>query len=166
MSIIFGRTQNCWQTPFESPPSRANGFTSTNAQEAIEEALALAVSNDRILLLPSYGGNANTGRYLEFWPTLDSFNSPVDLGTIAKCLYLNFATVSSNATTTIGFYNIQPATPVLLYTLTFSAVKRVIASGTPSSPLFSLPSNGDLAIKIDSGSINKPYGLIALSATL
>lgn len=160
------RTQLAWQTPFESTPERANGFVSKNVQEAIEEALALAVSNDRIVLLPSYGGNANVGRYLEFWPTLDSLGSSVSLGTITKCLYLNFATVSANATCTIGFYNIQPATPVLLYTVTFTAVKQVIVSGTPAVPLFTIPANGQLAVKIDSGSINKPYGLMALSATL
>jgi hypothetical protein len=160
------RTQNCWQTPFESPPDRANGFSAKNAQEAIEEALALAVSNDRIVLLPSYGGNANVGRYLEFWPTLDSLNSPVSLGTTVKCLYLNFATVSTNATCTIGFYDINPVTPTLLYTATFSAVKQVIQTSVPATPLFTIPSTGKLAIKIDSGSINKPYGLIALSATL
>ena len=32
--------------PFLSEPDRDNGFSSKNAQDAIEEALALAVSND------------------------------------------------------------------------------------------------------------------------
>jgi len=163
-AILFGRTQVAFQTPFESNPERVNGFASKNVQEAIEETLALAVANDRFVILPAYNGNANTGRYLEIWPGIDSLSAPISLGTAVKCLYINAHTVSANATCTIGFYN--TATNTLLYTTTMVAQKEVINIGTPLVPLFTLPTAGSLGIKIDSGSINKPYLLIALSATL
>ena len=162
--ILFGRTQTAFQTPFESEPERLNGFVSKNVQEAIEEGLTKAVSNDRFVILPSYGGNANVGRYLEIWPTLDSLSAPLSVGTSVKCLYIVSNTAAVNATCTIGFYN--TVTSTLLHTTTMAAVKQAIETGTSLSPIFTLPANGALGIKIDSGSNNKPYLLIALSATL
>ena len=67
--ILFGRTQLAVQTPFE--PNRnpqwggsagPSGIVSIDVQSAIEEVKAQAFANDRFLVLPNYGGNANTGR--------------------------------------------------------------------------------------------------------
>lgn len=166
-AILFGRTQVAFQTPFESNPERVNGFVSKNVQEAIEEALALAVANDRFVIFPFYNGNANSGRYLELWPGIATDVAPLDVGNVPlKCIFINSHTTAANATCTIGYYDIAPAIPVLLYTTTFVGVKEVINQGTPLAPLFTLPANGNLAIKIDSGSINRPYLLLSLSASL
>jgi hypothetical protein len=170
--IIFGRTQQAIQTPFE--PLRNPGFgglpssfTSTDVQNAIEEGLQLAVANDRFVVLPFYNGNANTGRYLEIWPGIATDVAPLGVGTSVKCLFVNTHTTSVNATCTVGFYNIViPASPVLLFTQTLTAQKEKIDAGTPGSPLFTLPATGQLAIKIDSGSINRPYVLMSLSASI
>lgn len=162
--LLFGRTQDAWQTPFESEPQRANGFTSKTTQEAIEEALARAISNDRFVTFPYYNGNANVGRYLEFFPGLASDIAPLDINSAAKCLWINAKTTAANATCTIGFYNLTPLT--LLYTLTFTAQKESFVAGSPSVPLFSLPANGELGVRIDSGSINRPHIIMALSSAL
>jgi hypothetical protein len=160
-AILFGRTQNAFQTPFESQPERLNGYTSKTVQEAIEETLALAISNDRFVTFPYYNGNANTGRWLEFFPGISSDIAPLDINVSAKCLFINAKTTAASATCTIGFYNI-----VMLYTVTFSAQKEVNLTGTALVPLFTLPTAGELGIKIDSGSINRPHLIVALSATL
>lgn len=163
--ILFGRTQSALQTPFASDPDRINGYTSKDVQNAIEETLALAISNDRFVILPSYNGNANTGRYLEIWPGIDSFTGPLSVGVAAKCLRLVLRS-SASTTATLGFYDINPVTPTLLYTQTITAATEKIDVGTAVSPLFTIPATGKLAMKIDSGAINKPTLLIALSSSL
>lgn len=162
--VLFGRTQSAFATPFESEPERANGYTSKNVQEAIEETLALAIANDRITILPFYNGNANTGRYLEIFPGIDTSLAPFDINTTLKCLFISARTTAANATCTIGFYDLTG--PTLLYTLTFTAQKQVVVQGTTLLPLFTLPSTGELAIKIDSGSINRPHLIVGLSSTI
>jgi len=169
--VLFGRTQQALETPFI--PLRNPGFgglpstfVSTDVQNAIEEGLQQAIANDRFVILPSYNGNANVGRHLEIWPALDALSAPLSVGTQIKCIYINAHTVAATATCTIGFYNITPAIPVLLYTTTMVAQKEVVNAGTPLVPLFTLPATGQLDIKIDSGSINKPYLLMAMSASL
>jgi hypothetical protein len=100
-----------------------------------------------------YNGNANVGRYLEFFSGIDSNIAPIYSTTALNVVEIVSATTSANATCTIGFYN----NTTLLYTVTFSAVKRVISTGTPASPLLTLPATGSLKVKIDSGSINRPH---------
>lgn len=162
--FVFGRTQSAFATPFESQPERANGYVSKTVQEAIEETLALAVANDRLVILPSYNGNANAGRYLEIFRGIDMSIAPFDINTTAKCLFISARTTAANATCTIGFYDITTMT--LLYTLTMTAQKQVVDQGTGAIPLFTLPNTGELGIKIDSGSINRPHLIVALSSSI
>lgn len=163
--ILFGRTQSAFQVPFASEPERSNGYSSKTTQEAIEETLALAVANDRLTLLPFYGGNAGVGRYLEIYSGIDMSEAPFGIAVASKALFLKARTTAANATCTIGFYDITPVTPTLLYTLTMTAEKSKTESGTALVPIFTLPAGGQLAIKIDSGSINKPHLILAMSAT-
>ena len=51
--------------------------------------------------------------------------------------------------------DITPITPVLLYTVTFNNNQNVVVDN--QTGLFTVPSEGRLAIKIDSGSITKPH---------
>lgn len=164
-SIVFGRTQQAIQTPFQ--PLRNPGYggvpssiTSSETQSAIEEALARAIANDAYYIFASYNGNGNVGRFLEVFPNIDMSIAPIYLDQNTGCTSIVAATAATNATCTIGFYNVTPAIPVLLYTVTFTAQKRVTLSGTP---LFTIPATGTLAIKIDSGSINRPHLYFELS---
>ena len=164
-AIIFGRTQSSFATPFESEPERTNGFISKNAQEAIEEALALAISNDRFLVLSQYNGNANTGRYLEFYSGISTDDAPLVFGdNPSNMISVIASTTSISSTASIGFYDLNGGTPVLLYTLTMDGLKRKIDSGTPTTPLFVIPANALLAIKIDNNSIQKPHLQLVMSS--
>ena len=139
--------------PFDNTGS---SLTSTLTGPAIRELSAEIDDSSRSFTFASYGGNANAGRYLEIFPGIDTSEAPLLVSNSFKVLHIVSRTTAANATCTIGFYDIQ-STPVLLYTTTFSAVKQVVETGTSSVPLFTLPSSGQLAIKIDSGSISKPH---------
>lgn len=160
MTILFGRTQAALDTPFE--PNRNPGFggvpselQSDNVQDAIEEAKQDALNNDRFILLTSYNGNANAGRWLEFFPGIDSSIAPILYPATARVIDIVAATTAPNATCTIEFVNI--VTNVVLFTLTFTNVKRVNLDGSPTSPLFTIPANTQLGIRVGSGSINRPH---------
>lgn len=153
-----------FSVPFESEPDRSNGFISKNAQEAIEEALALAKDNDRFLVLSQYNGNANVGRVLEFYDGIDSEDAPLVFGTAtANVVAIVCSTTSPSSSAQIGFYNlnVDPGMTTPLYTLDMGGNKRVINIG---SPLFIIPFGGLLAIKVDSSSINKPHLQIVFSS--
>ncbi len=167
MTILFGRTQQAIDTPFEpnrNPQWNGNvgpsGLTSIESQSAIEEAYFRAIANDRFLVLASYGGNANTGRYLEFFPTSASDISPIFLLSSSNILLVTFQTSSANATATLGLFdlNISSVTPV--YSLAING-KRVSAVG---NPLATFLSNAQIAIRVTSGSINTPTLQLTLSA--
>lgn len=151
------RTQNCFQTPFDITTPVGSLINQDNAQLAIEYIYNLAQSSSRAFVLASYGGNANVGRFLELFPAIPTNEAPLEVVNDLKILAIFARTTAVSATCTIGFYNITPVTPVLLYALTFTAVKKVSVTGTPASPIFTLPAGGQLAIKIDSGSIAKPH---------
>jgi hypothetical protein len=126
------------------------GLVSVNTEDAIKEIYGLAESASKGFIFAEYNGNANTGRYLEFFNAIDSNEAPLYSDTALEVIEIVAATTATNATCTIGFYN----NTTLLYTVTFSAVKRVTLSGLP---LFTLPATGSLKVKIDSGSITKPH---------
>lgn len=134
-----------------------SGIMSDNVQDAIEEAKQDALNNDRFLLMASYNGNANAGRYLEFFNNIDSLIAPILFTAESKVIDIVAATTAASATCTIQFVDVAPTTPIVLYTLTFSNQKRVIDDGLPESPLFTIPANTRLGIRIGTGSINRPH---------
>lgn len=156
------RTQEAIDTPFE--PNRNPGFggvpsgiESEDVQNAIEEAKRDAIENDRYVVFGSYGGNANVGRYLEFFPGTDSFEAPVFLPVSSKLLGVVTATTAVDATCTIGFFDLTVSDVVPVYTITFTAQKRVVNTGTPAVPLYVFPVGAQVAVRVTSGSINKPH---------
>ena len=159
-------TPVAFSTPFESEPERENSFVKKNVQEAIEECLALAISNDVFMILASYGGHANTGRFLEYYSGLDSSIAPLFLPRGSNVIAIVAATTAKKATCKIGFYNtaITPAT--LLYEVEFVDQKRVTLEGTVTSPLFQIAAASELGIRISSGSINKPHLQVVFSSAL
>jgi len=140
--------------PFD--PSTSS-LISTTTQEAIVESTTLILGTSKAFILAKYNGNAITGRYLEFWAGISSDDAPIESTAPLKCLEIISRTTSATATATLGFYDIEPTTPVLLHTTTFSATKDVVEAGTSASPLFTLPALGQLAIKVDSGAILTPH---------
>lgn len=132
----------------------SNGFTSTDVQGAIEEIQSLITDSSKAFTFCQYNGNAGTGRFLEFFPGIGSNDAPIRVIGSLTVQAIVARTTAVSAIATIGFYNYTPVVPVLLYTVTFSGVKEVVLSG---SPLFTLPANGKLVVKINSGSIHKPH---------
>lgn len=142
----------------------AQPFTSDNVQDAIEESLDRAISNDRFLVLPNYGGNANTGRYLEFFPNQSSDISPLFLVAASKILAVTLQTTSASATCNVGIFDLNVSSVTPVYTLIMTGTKRVQFSGTPTVPLGNLSANALLAVRVTSGSINAPTMQITFSA--
>jgi len=143
--------------PFE-PNRNGSEIGSENVQDAIEEVKLDALNNDRFLLLAAFNGNANAGRYLEYFTGIDSSIAPILYSVPARITDIVAATTSASATCTIQFVDIRVlATPVVLYTVTFNKVKRVVLDSTPDAPLFLVPNDAQLAIRIGSGSINRPH---------
>lgn len=159
------RTQEALDTPFE--PMRNPGFNglpqtfvSTDVQNAIEEALNKAISNDNFLLLGSHNGNANTGRYLSWFQSIDSSAAPFFQPVASRILSVVAQTTATAATCTIGLFDLNVSSTVPVYTITFSSQKRVSVAGTP---LATLLANSQLAARVTSGSISQPTLYIFLA---
>lgn len=155
--------------PFE--PNRNPGFggvpsglQSENVQDAIEEAKNDALSNDRYILLCSYSGKANTGRYLEFFPGINSSEAPIDLPVSSKLLTV-VAAASALVTATLSFYNLAVSSTVPVYSVVFNNEKLKVISATPETPLYIFPANSQIAVKVSAGSFNKPRMYFFLSSS-
>ena len=161
-------TPVAFSTPFLSEPDRSNGFTSKNVQEAIEEALALAIANDRYKLLAQYNGNANAGRVLEWYNGIDSDDAPLHFNTETIVTSIISSTTSGGSNATIGFYDKfnDPGLATPLYTLDMNGQKTVDITVPTTTPLFTIPNNGELLIKVDSSSIQKPHMQVVFSTAL
>jgi len=144
-----------------------NDFDSENVQDAIEEAVDLAIQASRYLVLADYGGNANNGRLLEFFPGLDSEEAPIFFDSGTKVIQLIMSTTSNSSSATIGFYDIvnDPSFNTPLYTLDMNNQKRKIDNGSMGTPLFTIPPGGALTVKVDSSNINKPHLQMIFSGT-
>ena len=163
------RTQQAVQTPFipnRNPQWNGNagpsGITSVETQSAIEEVKAQAFANDRFLLLGIYGGNANVGRYLEFFVGSSSDQSPIYLVAAAQILAITCQTTAANATCDIGIFDLNVSSVTPVYTIVMNAQKRVQFSGTP---LATLIAGALVALRVISGSINTPTIQLTLSAS-
>ena len=166
MTILFGRTQDCNGTPFE--PNRVTALwpsgtdiSATNAQDAIEEAKADALANDRFLVLAHYGGNSNVGRYLEFFPNEASDTAPIFLTVATRLLSVTLQTTSASATCTVGFFDLNVSSVTPVYTISLAAQKRKSVIGL----LATFSPNALLAVRVTVGSINSPTMQITFSAS-
>lgn len=166
MALRAFPTQVAFTVPFENEPGRSNGFTSDNVQEAVEEALDLAVANDRFVIPLQYTGNANTGRYLEFFSGIDSEDASLFFDNSSQVLAITAATTGVSSNAELGFFDLAVSDVVPLYTLDMNGQKRKTDTGTPSSPLFSITANAELAVRVTSSSINKPHLIITFSSTI
>lgn len=153
--IIFGRTQDAHQTPFDAtdPAAIAANIESTDVFNAIIEVKEDAINNDRYPVFCSYNGNANVGRRLEIWSGIASDQAPLILPENSKIVAYSFGATAA-ATGTIRIRNITTNTTVL--DIIFSAQISSTAVGLllPIQPALSR-----IEIFIASGSFNKPYGV-------
>lgn len=140
-----------------------SGIQSTDVQSAIEEAKADALANDRFVLLTHYGGNASTGRYLEWYPQESGLSSPVYFSAAARLLNITCQTTAASATCTIGIFDINVSTIIPIYSFSMTAQKRVSFVGTPT--LASFPADALIAIRVTAGSINTPEMQVTFSAS-
>jgi hypothetical protein len=140
-----------------------SGITSINVQDAIEEAKADALANDRFLVLPSYGGSANTGRYLEVWGGQASNVSPIFFSDASRILSVTLQTKSVQATCSLGIFDLNVSSVVPVYSIVMTNQKRVQFIGTP---LATLAPNALVAMRVTSGSINTPTLQITFSASI
>lgn len=154
--------------PFESEPERSNGFSSKDVQEAIEEALALAIANDRYLVLCDYNGNANNGRLLEFYPGIDSFDAPLHFNGDTIVTSIICSTTANNSGASFEFFDklADPGLTTPLYIFSMGGQKTQEIIGTSTLPLFSIPSTGELVVRVRSGNIQKPHMQIIFSSNV
>ena len=160
-------TPVAFSVPFESEPERNNGFMSKNVQEAIEEALAQAIANDRFIILAQYNGNAGNGRVLEFFIGIDSEDAPLVIGAQdVEVLAIACSTTANSSNADVSFYDLvaDPGLTTPLYTLDMAGQKDKIDLGAPA--LFQIPGGGQLTVAVSAGNIQKPHLYIVLSSTL
>lgn len=138
-----------------------SGIQSVDVQSAIEEAKADALANDRFVILSHYGGNANVGRYTEWYPQESGDVSPIFLVAAANLLGVTCQTTATNATCTIGIFDLNMSVVTPVYTLVMTAQKRVSYVGTP---LATFTANALIAMRVLTGSINTPELQITFSA--
>ncbi len=129
-------------------------LTSTNVRDAIFEAIARAGLESRSLIFSQYNGNANTGRYLEFFVGISSFDAPLYTDAGFDVYAITSATTSTSSTADIGFFDLNVSDTVPIYTLSMGGNKRKIES---NEPLFSVSASGEFAIRVTNNSIQKPH---------
>lgn len=150
-------------TPFE-PNRNGSEIESLNVQDAIEEVKQDALNNDRFILLCSYNGNANTGRYLEFFSGIDSSIAPIFLSAPAKCITFIFAS-TANSTCSLGIFDLNISSTVPIHTINLNNQTRNSQIGSATAPLFLTGANSRIALRIISGSANRPHVYFTLSAS-
>lgn len=152
-TLLFGRTQDAYGTPFDptDPEAIAAGLESNTVQKAIIEAKNDAINNDRYPFQAVFNGNANTGRYLEIFPAVNTLEAPFVFPEASAIRTVTMgATSVSNAV--VGFFRTTNlVTPV--FTLPYAGLSRVVFTNLffPFAPL------DELAIRITSGSASKPF---------
>lgn len=154
--------------PFE--PNRNPGYggapsdlESTNVQDAIEEAKNDALTNDRYVILGSYGANGNVGRYLEFFPGIDSFEASILLPVSTRLISV-VAAASTTTNGSLSFFDLNVSSTVPVYTIDFSGTDTSINIGTPVSPLAVFAANARVAVRVTGFPVLKPRIYFFLSS--
>lgn len=148
------RNQGATQVYTMNPNSRVNAVLRDNSTAAgiwLISATSGSLFSGVSGILGSYNGNANVGRYLEFFPGIDSLTAPYFIPVNSYIVAFTLSAIA-NSTGTVGIFKTSNlVTP--LTTLSLTANKNVfnITLGVPLN-------QGDfIAARVTSGSINKPY---------
>jgi hypothetical protein len=132
------------QVPFDNS---TNGFTSENAQGAIEEASVLGGLASRGPTTCGFDGTGSSGRWLEFFSNNPSNNSPFIVAEPCQLIAVSLS-ASSNSTGTITIYKNGVSTQTI--TLTASRKNRV------SSLAINFTDLDEISAQVTSGSIARP----------
>lgn len=131
--------------PFDND---TNDFVSDDAQDAIEEARDVASSASRGPTVCGFDGNANVGRWLEFYSNNPSNNNPFIVAEASELVAVSIVTSSSSTTGTVTIYlNSSP-----IQTISLAAQKKNSIKGL--AHLFT--DLDELSVQVTSGSIQRP----------
>jgi len=135
-------TQVSESLPFDNA---GNGFTSSNAQDAIEEARDLAASASRGPTTCSFDGTASTGRWLEFSANNPSNTVPFVLAEDCELIALSLVTSDTSATGNARVFRNGSS----VQNIALSAQKKNAIAGL-NIPFNSLD---EISVQVTSGSI-------------
>lgn len=155
MDALFGRTQTADQTPFEAEPLRPNGFTVITVQEAIEQGLNRALSNDKYPVFASYNGNANN-RSLEMWPGINMAIGPFRVFKETYLLSIVIA-ASANSNGAVALYDRNVSTTVPVYTIPYGGASQNQAEGTFNAPLATFLPLAQIEARVINASAKRPH---------
>lgn len=133
------------QIPFDNT---SNGFTSTNAQSAIEEAKTTAANASRGPTICGFDGTAGTGRWLEFYSNNPSDANPFIIAEPAQLIALSLVTSSASTTGTVTVFK----NGVALQTISLAAQKKNAISGLSHN----LAVLDEISVRVTAGSISRP----------
>lgn len=137
-------TQVSSVVPFDNS---TNGFTSDNAQSAIEEAKQTAANASRGPTICGFDGNGSSGRWLEFFSNNPSNNNPFIIAENNQLIAVSLSS-SANSTGTITIYK----NGVSVQTISLSASQKNAISGL----LINFSPLDELSAQVTSGSISRP----------
>lgn len=124
----------------------------------VEEKIAAQTQTELAGTAPvkfEYGGNANTGRVLEYVTGEASDDEPFIVISDGKLRGVTFGAFSSS-TGSIGIYAIRNGSDTLLHTISFSSSIKEI-----NKPLdIDILEDDEIYAKVDSGNSNKPYVVV------
>lgn len=157
--IIFGRTQDAHQTPFDAtdPAAIAAGISSIDVFNAIIEAKQDSLNNDRYPVFCSRNGNTGANVRLQIWSGIDSNVAPLILPEASRLVAYSFG-VTAAATGAIAIRNITTNTVIVTVPFTAQTSVTAINLTTPVQPALSL-----IEVYVANGSFNKPYGVFWLN---
>lgn len=144
--------------PFKSAVARAipfdntvaPGFTATNVQDAIYEAVQDAINNDRYPIQASLGGNANINSFLEIFPGEDSNTAPLVVPSNSSIV----AVVIQATANTNGAIRIRNKTTSLtLYDALFSGTNKKVYNNLS---IFGMSSGDEITFSVVTAAVNKP----------
>lgn len=157
--IIFGRTQDAFQTPFDAtdPAAIAAGISSTDVFNAIIESKQDSINNDRYPVFCSRNRNTKANVRLDIWSGLASNVAPLILPEASRIVAYSFGATAA-ATGSISIRN--RTTSTIIVTVNFSAQTAVTAVGLslPTQPALSA-----LEVYVASGSFKRPFGVFWLN---
>ena len=141
-------TQVARSIPFDNS---TNGFSSVEAQSAIEEAKSDAISTSGFAALASTISTVGVGKYLDFYSGLSSDEYPFPIPTSFVLVDAAIRTPKVS-TISIGVYKQVSGVSTLILTLTLSNQ----TSRDYTNLNIAVNSDQDLLARVDSGSAEKP----------
>jgi hypothetical protein len=132
-------------TPFD--PTNT-GFTSINVQDAIVESYNTAIEKARFALPAAFDANANTGRWLEWFKSVDSQTSPFVMPRDSQVAELSLSNANTTATATVSLFK----NGVFIQSISLAAEQYTTITGL--SVMFN--AGDELSIQVTSGTLTRP----------